>query len=178
MKATKLKGSAFGLALLALTQAQAAQAQSCLEPQDLNDAIIYSMPVLVETFERSCGASLREDGFFATRGEEFVAPYLAMQSERWPGALRLLKVFAGTDEDAREATALFDALPEEALRPFVDGIVAQMVGKEIKQKDCSRIERGVELLSPLPPENVGGLLTFIVEMAGKKEPRLCSRDEQ
>jgi hypothetical protein len=65
------------------------------------------------------------------------------------------------------------ALPEESLRPFVDGLVGQMIAGEIKPDSCGKIERGLELLAPLPPENVAGLFAFIAELTELKNPPIC-----
>ena len=71
--------AAFGLL------AQPALAQRCIAPQDVTDTGIYAVPILAEGFRASCTPYLAEDGFFATRGEAFVAPYASIQSDRWPG---------------------------------------------------------------------------------------------
>ena len=65
------------------------------------------------------------------------------------------------------------ALPESSLRPFVDGLVGQMIAGEIKPDSCDKIERGMELLSPLPPENIAGLLAFVAELSDIKNPEIC-----
>jgi len=49
-----------------------------------------------------------------------------------------------------------------------------MIAKEIKPDSCGKIERGLELLSPLPVDNVAGLMTFIAELADLKNPPVCS----
>ena len=38
------------------------------------------------------------------------------------------------------------------------------------------IERAMELLAPLPPENLGGLLTFILDVTDVKEPAICETE--
>lgn len=163
-------------AVIGLLHAQAAHAQQCITPEDLTDAGIYSVPVLAEGFETSCAPHLAEHGFFATRGDEFVAPYAAMQEERWPGTRRaflLLGASGGDDEADVEGMELLASLDPDALRPLVDAFLAQKIGEEIKPEDCPRIEQVMELLAPLPPENFGGLLTFILEVSGVNEPQVC-----
>ena len=36
----------------------------------------------------------------------------------------------------------------------------------------------MELLAPLPPENLGGLLTFILDVTDVKEPAICETEKQ
>jgi hypothetical protein len=55
----------------------------------------------------------------------------------------------------------------------VDGLVGQMIAKEIKGDSCGKIERGLELVAPLPAENIGGLFAFVAELADLKNPPIC-----
>lgn len=181
MKAFTFKSVGAAVALTCLIQPQIALAQSCVEQADVADATVYAMPLLYKAYTTKCQDELRSDGFIATRGDRFVAPYIAQQNSRWPGAARLLGQFAAGDknENSKSSEAdLFASLPEDALRPFVDAIVTLKVGEEIKLKDCGKIERTVELLSPLPPENVGGFLALLLEFADVKNPKLCTSDAE
>ncbi len=163
MKHLITKSGAAALALCALTQSQMAMAQSCISEEDLSSAVRYSMPAIVSAVSGECSAELPADGFFATQSNAFLAPYVAQQDANWPGTLRVIKSFGSNDESPID-TAMFDALPESALRPFVDAIITTMLAKEIKPDQCGKIERGMELIAPLPPENIGGLIGFVVSM--------------
>ena len=177
--ATGRKMITAAVASLALLQAQAASAQECIAPQDLTDAAIYAVPVIANGFRASCSAQLSPNGFFATQGQAFVAPYEAMQAERWPGAMRAVMAFATSGKDQLDDASMREMvqdLPPEALRPFVDAILAQKLGESIKPADCGKIERAMELLSPLPPENLGGLLTFVMDVTGNRQPAVCDVD--
>ncbi|MBW3168429.1 hypothetical protein [Qipengyuania flava] len=165
------------VAAIALCQAQVAHAQACLAPDDVTDAGIYAIPVVADGFRASCAPHLAADGFFATQGADFVAPYSAMQNERWPGTLRVFLALAAGGGADEQADALGE-LPGDALRPIVDAFFAQKIGEEIKPQDCSKIERAMELLAPLPPENLGGLLTFILDVTDVKEPAICETEKQ
>lgn len=167
---------ALALAALATAQTAHAQQQACVAPADLGDAVIYAMPIAFDAARTACANRLSRDGFMATGGEAFITQFRAGQNSAWPGAFRLLKTFmadesrAGADLDM---TAMLSALPEDSLRPFVDGMVGQMIAAEIKGDSCAQIERGLELISPLPTDNVGGLFAFIAEMADLKNPPVC-----
>lgn len=168
------------LALTALASATAAQAQqqACVQPADLADAIVYVMPVAYDAAQTACANRFAADGFMAREGESYIAQFREGQDKAWPGALRFLKTFmndGGEGKGGKDAdmAAAISALPEEALRPFVDALVGQMIGGEIKPASCGKIERGVELLSPLPSDNLGGLIAFIVELADIKNPPVC-----
>lgn len=168
------------LALIALASASAAQAQrqACVAPADLGDAVLYAMPIAYDAVSTSCARQLSADGFMAREGSAFIDTFRARQNSAWPGAFRLIKTFMA-DSNAAEGgteadlTAMIAALPEESLRPFVDGLVGQMIAEEIKPDSCGKIERGLELLAPLPPENVAGLFAFIAELTELKNPPIC-----
>ena len=165
-------------ALASAHTAQAQQAAACIPSADLADGVVYAMPIAFDAVRTVCAAQLPRDGFMATGGEGFIASFRARQDQTWPGALRMLKVFMAEKDGAAaspdaDIAAMITALPEASLRPFVDGIVGQMIAGEIKPKSCAQIERGLKLVSPLPSENVGGLIAFIAEFADMKEPAVC-----
>lgn len=166
------------LALAALTSAQAAQAQqqACVASEDLGDAVVYALPIAFDAAQNACANRLSKNGFMATEGEAFIGKFRAGQDKAWPGAFRLIKTFLAQDggegEDA-QINAMITSLPEDALRPFVDGLAGQMIADEIKGDSCTKIERGLELIAPLPTDNVGDLVAFIAELADLKNPPIC-----
>jgi hypothetical protein len=169
---------ALALAALATAQTAAAQEQACVRAADLGDAVVYAMPIAYDAVRNACANRLARDGFIATKGDAFVGNFRTRQNAAWPGAFRLLKTFMANDNNGSAGSgtdmiAMISSLPEESLRPFVDGLVGQMIAAEIKGDDCGKIERGVELISPLPTDNVGGLFAFIAEMADLKNPAIC-----
>lgn len=168
------------LAFGALASAQAAHAQqaACVNPSDLSDAVVYAMPIAFDATRTACANRLSRDGFIARQGESYIATFRSGQDKAWPGAFRFLKTFMAEDGapaagDGMDIQAMLSAMPAETLRPFVDALVGQMIAEEIKGDSCDKIERGMELVSPLPTANVGGLVAFIVELSGMKNPELC-----
>ena len=166
------------LALAALATAQGAQAQqrACVNAADFADGVIYAMPLAFDATRTACANRLDRSGFIATRGDAYIADFRAGQNRAWPGALRLLKTFMekpGDSTPEADMSAIIANLPDDALRPFVDALVGQMIAKEIKGDSCGKIERVLELVSPLPTENVGGLVAFIAEVTELKDPPIC-----
>ena len=165
------------LAGAALFSAQAAQAQqACIAPEDLNDGLTYAIPMIYEAAMATCADQYSANGFMKSEGPAFADGFRTLQDDAWPGALRLIKVFAasGTDDGEDDPMgAIINSVPAEVLRPFVDAMVLEMVAAEIKPDSCGKIERGAELIAPLPPENVSGLLTFIAEQAKLDDPSIC-----
>jgi hypothetical protein len=174
-----LKCLAAASAVLALSQAQVAMAQAaakpCINPADLSDAVIYSMPALIGAFQTKCGPSLAADGYMRTQGAKLNGTYVAQQNATWPGARRFLMQFtANNNKSGNDGMAeMISSLPAEAIRPFVDALIQQEVSKKIPVKDCGKIERGVSLMAPLPPKNLGGLAGFLFQMVDVKNPSIC-----
>lgn len=167
------------IALVALASATTAQAQqACVNATDLGDAVLYAMPIAYDAVGTSCARELKADGFIARDGAGFIETFRARQDKAWPGAFRLIKTFMAKDNAAEggsepDMTAMIAALPEGSLRPFVDGLVGQMIADEIKPDSCAKIERGLELLAPLPADNIAGLFAFVAELADLKSPAIC-----
>ncbi len=168
----RLAGAALGL--IALSQPYTAFAQTCVPQDDVSDAIIYSMPLIVQAVEGRCSATLPADNYLALKGGELKAKFAAHQNAAWPAALRVLGQLAGGDDP--EVAQLMLSLPAEAVRPFVDAILVEKIGAEIKVKDCSRIERGMQLLEPLPPTETAKLVTFLAAIAKAKVIEICPMD--
>lgn len=174
----KHKALAPTLAMAALVSAQSAQAQQapCVEPDDLTDMITYAMPIAYDAAMGSCSESYSANSFMRNGGTEFIERFRSQQDAAWPGALRVMQVFIASSSSSGDdaMTGMISALPEEQLRPFIDGIAQQMIGEQIKPDVCSDIEEGLELVAPLPVENVSGLFTFVAERAGLDNPSICS----
>ncbi|ABC63351.1 hypothetical protein [Erythrobacter litoralis] len=168
---TKLAKTA--VALAALAGSQAAQAQACIDQQDLSDAVVYFVPVLSESFQKRCASQLAPNGFMATQGDTMIAQFEPLQADKFPAAMRVLDSFTGDNEEAASFLALTSELPPESIRPLVDGIIANEFAKDLKLTDCTKIERGLSLIAPLPPENVGGLVSFLMDVADVKKPTVC-----
>ena len=167
------------LALISLTTAQAAQAQqACVEPEDVANAFIYVMPAAYDTALKTCGDSVAQDAFMrSSDGDAFIEQFRVQQDDVWPGTFRFLKAFIAAQADGDEgATAMLESTPEDTIRPFVDGLIGGMIGEQLKPDMCTKINRVLELASPLPAENMGGLIAFIVEEVDLKEPDICKAD--
>ena len=180
---TRLVAPALALVALATAHTAQAQQQTCVAAADIGDTVLYAMPIAYDAVSRSCSKQLKADGFIAQDGAAFIDNFRARQDSAWPGAFRLLKTFMAQNDAEKggkdtDMTAMIAALPEDSLRPFVDGLVGQMIAQEIKPDSCSKIERGLELLSPLPVDNVAGLMGFVFELADVKNPSICAAPQQ
>lgn len=176
---TRIASAALALTALASGQALAAQ-QACVEAEDLGDTVTYAMPMLYEAVEAPCSAIFAESAFMTNEAGAFLDQFRERQDAAWPGTLRLLKVFMTSqgEKDGDDGMAAAIAMmPEDSLRPLVDVIIGQMVSeriaKEIKVSTCSDIAEAMELIAPLPPENISGLTVFLAKQAKLDDPKIC-----
>lgn len=156
-------------ALVSLGTAEVAAAQdpACLSEREVTSLVTYALPVVMNSTMKACGPQLSPQGYFATQGSSLVQRYAARKGAAWPEAKAALIKLGGNDDKMKDVVA---NLSDEALQPFAEGIVSAMVAKGIKPGQCKAIERGVRLLSPLPPENTAELVTFILVLADKPKP--------
>ena len=152
------------LASLACANVAAAQNANCLSEREVVSLVTYALPVVMDSAIKTCRAQLSPQGYFAMEGPALVQRYAARKGTAWPEAKAALLKIGGKDDKMKDMVA---SLSDEALQPFAEGMVAQLIAKGIKPGQCTAIERATRLLSPLPPENTAELLTFVIVLAEK-----------
>lgn len=161
--------SIFSAALIcsALAAASPASAQpDNLDPVAVAAASRYALPIAFDGYMRRCSASLQSTGYAKSNAPFLRTKFAEGSDEAWPAAKSALMTMSAGE--AGDMSGMLDMLGDDALRPFVDGLVEGLVVQEIKLEDCEVIERGLEILDPLPAENVAALIGFMVEM-GQRE---------
>jgi len=138
-----------------------------LDPAAVAAATRYALPLAFDGFMTRCFDRLDGDGYAATNADRLRAKFSEGADAAWPGARALIVEMAS--EEAGDMSEVFDMLGDDALRPFVDGLVQNMAAQEIPADECQTIERGLEILDPLPADNVAALVGFIVEVGARTE---------
>ena len=175
------KGLAAAAAAAALiVQAVAASAQqACVTEEEVSAIAIYSVPSLVEAVRLRCAGQLSANGYLSRPNNSLKNRYAALQTKVWPRAKAgLLKVLSGPNGEAsqsRQGLDMIAGLPDDAIRPFVDALIVQEVSPKIDTQRCARIERVIELASPIDPEIAGGLLGAVVGLVDPDELPICTR---
>ncbi len=164
MRLRLLSGLA-AIAALAAGQCANAQDAACLSEQEVVSLVGYALPAVVDSTIKTCQPQLSPQGYFAVEGPALVARFAANKPASWPGA-RAAFLKLGTSRDAATRDMLAK-LPDSALQPFAEGIVAQLVTSRIKPDRCKAIERGVSLIAPLPAKSTAELIAFVVVLADK-----------
>jgi hypothetical protein len=151
--------------LAALALPAVAQARTNLSPEATQAAVRYALPHLLAGIRSTCAPKLSPSGYLATNGAALFDRYSQGSEAAWPAA-RVALMELGSEKNP-ETAQMFTQMPDSALKPFVDAMISSMVATKIKVGDCPDVERGLELLAPLPPENIAGLVGFVIEMADK-----------
>lgn len=146
----RVMAAAISLALPAPALAQAAQ-PACLSAQEFTAVSTFALPGLIRGTAERCAAVLPADAFLRNQSEALAKRYATGRDRSWPAA-KAAFIKLGSQSDP-QAAGLFRAMPDETLKPFVEGAVSTMVGQQLPTDRCSAVDRLVMLLSPLPPES-------------------------
>lgn len=167
-----LAAAAVGALILQPVAANAQQ--TCLTEDEVSAIAIYSVPSLVQAVRLRCGAELSASGYLARRSDTLVARYSALQTKVWPTAKSgLLKVLAGKAAQARQNLSILANLPDNTVRPLVDSLIVQELSPKIAIKNCSRIERAIQVSAPIDPEVAGTLLGVVAGIVDPEQLPIC-----
>ncbi|MEH6791898.1 hypothetical protein [Parasphingorhabdus sp.] len=153
---------AIGLAMIGLTQsavAQSAETAACLSVVQAEALVTYLLPKAIDASRTKCAASLTATSPLMVQNSRRLSEYRAASDTAWPQAKQAVNVLAGE----RLPANMDDAM----LRPIADAMFTQLIGNEIKPKDCSVIDKIYGDLEPMPSSNVASLLVTIVQVAAK-----------
>jgi hypothetical protein len=168
--------AALGAASFTLHPALAAaqEARPCVTEQEVSAIAIYSVPSLVQAVRLRCGSELASSGYLARRGDALSARYVALQPGVWPSARSgLFKLFAAKASEGRDGLDTIATLPDAAVRPLVDALIVQEAAPRITVRNCTRIERVIEVVAPIDPEVAGTLLGLLVGFADSDKLPVC-----
>ena len=175
--ASKRGLAAASAAALALQPTIASAQQGCLTETEVSAIAIYSLPSLVQSVRLRCNGQLSTSGYLARRGDSLIARYAALQNGAWPraksGMLKVMARKAGSGQN-RQNLDMIGTLPDNAVRPLVDALIVQELSPKIDVKHCGRIERMIEIASPIDPEIAGSLLGAVAGIVNHDELPICS----
>ena len=134
----------------------AAAEPPCLTAQEFTAVSTFALPGVIRGAAQRCAPVLPSDAFLRTQSEPLAKRYAAGRDRAWPQAkAAFLKLGGGMDP---QAASLFKTMPDESLKPFVEGAVSAMVGQQLPTERCSAVDRLVMLLSPLPAESTAEVI--------------------
>jgi hypothetical protein len=175
---SRTKLAAVAAAVMTLNPVAASAQQACVTEDEVSAIAIYSMPSLVEAVRLRCQGELSPNGFLNRPNNSLKNRYATLQTRVWPRAKSgLLKIFAGRTSAAQsqQSVEMIRSLPDDAVRPLVDALIVQEASPKIDTKQCGRIERVIELASPIDPEIAGNVLGAVIGLVNPKELPVCPR---
>jgi hypothetical protein len=145
-----------------LTAAPAEQAQRpCLTQAQIEDSALFALPPLLEAAATACAPALPADAYLLNGGRALARTLAAESSGRWAGASAALTTMA---EDEFPAN-----LSETTARGLLHDLVLGGLKSAKGQAQCVKINRAADLLSPMPPRNLAGLIILAVEFGSENE---------
>lgn len=154
-----LAGCAMTIAVPGAAMAQAAS--QCLTPKEAQGLITFALPDIIVAVSGKCAPPLGPDGYLTRSGTDLANRYRTAAAPSWPSAKLALRKFANAD------AALFDNMPDDAIKGFFGAGVATTIVKDVKPAQCGDIDRVMKVLSPLPPENMSQLVGIVLEMSAR-----------
>jgi hypothetical protein len=131
----------------------------CFTRAEVTDLTLFLLPALLNGAAEQCRPSLPA-GAYLLNGGRALSQRLMADTSHGPGAVSAIRKIAGDSIPA--------ALTPETLR----GLAVDMLGKQllasVKPADCGALNEAAELLAPLPPENIGGLIAVGIAFGASK----------
>ena len=160
--------SALIAALLASAPAQQAQ-PPCLTQSQVEAMTLFALPPLLEGAAKACAPALPAGSYLMNGGRTLARTLAAESSTHWAGASAAVAMVGGKDFPA--------GLSETTARGLIHDLVANGLSTAKGREQCARIDRAADLLSPLPPRNLAGLVVLGVEIATVEESKELPADK-
>ena len=164
-----------GIAASLLATAGSAQAQganACLTQAEANALFSYVAPEALDSVVKKCATSVPAAAFLNSSAPALVSRYRAEAAPKWPAARTAFSKIMGSE---RDASKVFDAMPDDAVKALISTSFAVVITNDIKVESCDGVDKLVAALSPLPLQNLAGLITSIMSLTdkGKGNLNLC-----
>jgi hypothetical protein len=165
------------LAALALPANALAAEPTCLTEQEAVAFFSYALPEMLNTVSNKCEKALPPTSYLSTHSKALVASYRATSASVWPQAKVAFFKLGG--EDNSDGAKILRAMPDETLKSVVGTAFNVVVGNDIKEADCPKIDSLVAALAPLPISNVATILVSLgglVESGKDDSFRICPKN--
>lgn len=153
-----MRRTALVLAMFSLSAPVTAQTQQapCLTAQEFTAVSTFALPGVIRGAAQRCQAVLPQQAFLRSQSETLAQRYARGRDKAWPEAkAAFIKIGGGMDP---QAASLFRSMPDDTLKPFVEGAVSTMVSQQLPTDRCTAVDRLVMLLSPLPAESTAEVI--------------------
>ena len=159
------------LAMLGLPFAAHAQtAQTCVTRTEAQSLVQFVLPDAITGIRDKCATTLSPSGFLSKSGSELAKRYKPGAALAWPKAKPVALRMAG------DMSKLISAMPDEGLRILASNFVSAAVAKELPVEKCAPVDRVMEAVAPLPPENMAMLIVTLMEFQNKPAKPVPGKD--
>jgi len=148
-------------AFLATPVAAQTKAKPCLQPEEVDALLLSLAPKLIEAASSTCKPYLPETAYLNKSSRELAERYRVIGAPLWPAAHKAMLKISGLDK--AKLNPLIDA---DTTRAMMESMIPQAIAK-IKPKECVAADRLASLLDPLPPQNLAGLFTAILQIVSE-----------
>jgi hypothetical protein len=139
------------------------KAPPCLTQAQVEAMTLFALPPLLEGAAKACAATLPANSYLMNGGRTLSQSLAAESSSHWASASSAVTTLGGKDFPA--------GLSESTARGLIHDLVLNGLSTPKGQEQCGRIDRAADLLSPLPPRNLAGLIVLGVEIATAEEAK-------
>lgn len=151
------------IALAVTAMPVSAQELPQLSEAEVNAVALYAMPHAFRALQARCATQLPGSAYIHTRGDALAGRLDQASRGRFPAARTALTRMVTAQNP--QMAALLGQLPAENIEPLARELIAGKVQSEVQLTDCARYNRVLELLDPLPPENLASLMGVLVAEA-------------
>jgi hypothetical protein len=157
------------LAILLASAQSVSAAEPCLTKDEFNDMSLFMLPAVLEGAASKCQAFLPNDSYLLNDGKARAEQLASAGETHKKGAIAAFAKMGGGK--------LPEGLSVDTLAGFVRDMAKADLFKKFTGADCAKVNEAAELLAPLPPENLSGLVRLLIEFGdkGDKAPpfRFC-----
>lgn len=152
--------SALIAVLLAAAPAEQAQ-RPCLTQAQVEAMTLFALPPLLEGAAKACAPALPANSYLMNGGRTLAQALAAESSTHWSSVGPAVTMLGGKEFPA--------GLSETTAHGLIHDLVLNGLSTVKGREQCGRIDRAADLLSPLPPRNLAGLVVLGVEIATVEE---------
>ena len=142
-------------------KAQASDAAPCMTRPQLEALITYALPTVIEGVATKCAGTLGAGSYLRRSGATLAARYRADSDRQWLMVRAAVSAMVGPK---------LGGIGETMQKSLVSTMAGAAIVDSIAAKDCGSVNEAVELLSPLPAENLGRL-TALLAVLGMKDDK-------
>jgi hypothetical protein len=147
---------AFALPSAAIAQT----APKCVTTTEAQNIVMFALPEVMRSTIGRCRPHLPASAYLLKSGEALAVSYQVAADAAWPKAKpALLKAIN---------QPMIRNMPDSFGKPFLGSAIGSLAADRVQPGDCETINRAMEALAPLPPQNMATLIGLAIEKQGAK----------